>query len=69
MPVMDGLRFLRALREESHIDIPVIVLTCLEARSFTVEALVVGANEVLTKPVDLEVLLEKLKMMSRVGAA
>jgi len=60
MPVMDGMRFLRELREGAKLSTPVVVLTCLDSRSFAVQALVEGATDVLTKPVDIEVLLEKL---------
>jgi DNA-binding response OmpR family regulator len=60
MPVMDGLRFLEESRRESRLDMPVIVLTCMDARHIAVDALVAGASEVLTKPVSMDVLMERI---------
>ena len=61
MPIMDGLRFLRWLRTESKSETPVIVLTCLDNKAASVEALVAGANDVLIKPVDLDTLLGRVR--------
>ena len=60
MPVMDGLRFLEWLKDKARLDIPTLLLTCLDDRALFVEALVAGAADVILKPVSLEVLLEKL---------
>lgn len=67
MPVMDGLRFLRSLREGEFRNVPAIVLTCVDKRSLTLEALVAGANEVILKPASLGVLLEKIGSLSGAG--
>lgn len=63
MPVMDGLSFLRTVKEEGGAAIPTLVLTCLEERSYAVEALVAGAADVLTKPVDLDDLLRRIETL------
>lgn len=63
MPVMDGLSFLRTIKEEGSAPIPTLVLTCLEERSYAVEALVAGAADVLTKPVDLDDLLRRIEAL------
>jgi len=60
MPVMDGLRFLHALRDEAKVTTPALVLTCMDSKAFVIDALLAGAKDVLTKPVDLDVLLGKL---------
>jgi len=61
MPVMDGLRFLEWLKDKARLEIPTMLLTCLDDRALFVQALVTGAEEVILKPVGLEVLLEKLR--------
>lgn len=62
MPVMDGLEFVRELRgNEKHSSVPVIMLTAQreieDVRSFF-EA---GVDEYLTKPVNMKILVEKIK--------
>jgi CheY-like chemotaxis protein len=61
MPLMDGLRFLRRLREGEHRAVPAIVLTCVDSRTLALEALVAGANEVLLKPASLDLIGEKVE--------
>ena len=61
MPVMDGLRFLEWLKEKARLEIPTLLLTCLDDRALFVQALVAGAEEVILKPVGLDVLLGKLR--------
>jgi len=60
MPVMDGLRFLHWLKNEAKLNIPTLVLTCLDGRSIAVDALVAGASDVLIKPITLEALVDKI---------
>lgn len=61
MPVMDGLSFLRALKEAGGAPIPTLVHTALEARSCVVDALVAGAGDVLAKPAPLEEILKRIE--------
>lgn len=63
MPVMDGLRFLEWLKEKARLEIPTLLLTCIDDRALFVEALVAGAEEVILKPVGLDILLEKLRLI------
>ena len=63
MPVMDGIRFLHWLKDEAKSTIPALVLTCLDGRSFVVDALVAGASDVLIKPVTLETLVNKISAL------
>ncbi len=60
MPVMDGLKLLLWLKEKSKVQIPTLLLTCLDDRALFVDGLVAGAADVILKPVGLDVLLEKL---------
>ncbi|RMD87310.1 MAG: response regulator [Alphaproteobacteria bacterium] len=53
MPGMDGAAFIRRLREHpACVDVPVIVVTVYEDRSFRYEALLAGATDFLMSPVD-----------------
>lgn len=64
MPVMDGLELLRWVKEKAKLEVPSLVVTCLDARSVLVDCLVAGAADVLTKPFPLEVLLRKLSTLA-----
>lgn len=60
MPVMDGITFLRAAREEFGPDRPVVVLCTTEAAmDRIVEALEAGAQEYIMKPFDEALLQDK----------
>ena len=52
MPGMDGLGFLQAVRERGH-DLGVILVTGFGSIESAVQAMQVGADDYLTKPVDL----------------
>ena len=64
MPVMDGLRFLHWLKDDAKLSIPALVLSCLDGRSFVVDALIAGASDVLIKPVTLETLVDKISALT-----
>jgi DNA-binding response OmpR family regulator len=62
LPETDGLRFCRALRENtatSHI--PFLFLTAEEGERLATESLEAGADDFLKKPVDLELLALKIQ--------
>jgi class 3 adenylate cyclase len=62
MPEMDGLEVLEALRRtRSAAELPVIMVTSLESREDVVAALRAGANDYVTKPVDLPVVLARME--------
>ena len=53
MPQMDGAEFIRRFRAQSQsVDIPVVVITVYEERSFRLRALEAGATDFLNSPVD-----------------
>jgi two-component system chemotaxis response regulator CheY len=62
MPVMDGLTFLKALREDTRERQPVVVM-CTDALSMSriVETMQAGANEYIMKPFTEDIVREKLQ--------
>ena len=63
MPGMDGLTFLKQLKQGPHKDAAVLVLTAHGTIESAVDAIREGAYDFLTKPVDivrLQILIEKL---------
>ncbi|MCR5878526.1 response regulator [Phenylobacterium sp. J367] len=66
MPGIDGLEVLRRIREEhTENQLPVIMVTAKSASEDVVEALLMGANDYITKPVDMEVAAARVEMQLR----
>ena len=62
MPVMDGLEFLKALREEPLDRQPIVVMCTMENdMERIVEAMHAGANEYIMKPFTEEIVRDKLE--------
>jgi sigma-B regulation protein RsbU (phosphoserine phosphatase) len=62
MPGMSGLEVLKFLRRiDSLIDLPIIMVTARGESEEIVEALELGANDYVTKPVDLPVVLARIR--------
>ncbi len=62
MPGLSGLETLRQLREfRSVADLPVIMVTAKDESDDVVEALELGANDYVTKPVDFAVALARIR--------
>jgi two-component system chemotaxis response regulator CheY len=62
MPVMDGLSFLKALREEPLERQPVVVMCTTENdMARIVEAMQAGANEYIMKPFTEDIVRDKLE--------
>ncbi len=62
MPGMDGMEVLSRLREHhSRMNLPVIMTTARDDSSSIVEALNLGANDYVTKPIDLPVLVARMQ--------
>lgn len=66
MPGITGLDVLRAVREtRSPLDLPVIMVTAKDESADIVEALELGANDYVTKPIDFPVVLARVQMQLR----
>jgi two-component system chemotaxis response regulator CheY len=64
MPVMNGLDFVSALRERRDCDrVKVIMVTSESDPRQIYEALKAGADEYAMKPIDREILADKLQLM------
>jgi DNA-binding response OmpR family regulator len=66
LPHIDGLAVARQLRERSN-QTPILMLTARDTIPDIVEGLNVGADDYLTKPFSFEVLLARLRAVSRRG--
>jgi DNA-binding response OmpR family regulator len=67
LPGMDGLAVARRLRERGN-QTPVLMLTARDTAADIVNGLDSGADDYLTKPFSLEILLARLRAVSRRGA-
>lgn len=66
LPKIDGLTVARRLRERSN-QTPILMLTARDTIPDIVKGLDVGADDYLTKPFSFEVLLARLRAVSRRG--
>jgi len=64
MPGIDGFEVTRQLRAHRH-EIPILMLTARDAASDIVKGLDAGADDYLTKPFSLKVLLARLRALAR----
>src|SRR6516162_2122049 len=62
MPGMNGLEVLKFLRRvDSLLDLPIIMVTARGESEDIVEALELGANDYLTKPLDFPIVLARIR--------
>ena len=66
MPEMDGVTCTKKIREIS--DVPIIMLTAKNQDEDEIEGLEVGANDFITKPFNLEVLLLRIKKLVKIDS-
>jgi DNA-binding response OmpR family regulator len=67
LPGMDGMALARRLRQ-NHNQTPVLMLTARDAPADIVKGLDSGADDYLTKPFSIDILLARLRAVSRRGA-
>lgn len=67
MPGIDGIELTRRLRAAGH-QVPILMLTARDAATDIVRGLDAGADDYLTKPFSLKVLLARLRAISRRAA-
>ena len=66
MPVMNGFEFVEKIRENSETQgIPVIMVTTLSQKGDRLKAVEVGANDFITKPIDIVELRVRTESMLR----
>jgi len=64
MPVMDGVELIRRLHDDpATATLPVVAITADATEQAERQAREAGAMDVITKPIDLPALLERLKML------
>jgi CheY-like chemotaxis protein len=63
MPLMDGVCFIRWLREENNNNAPVLIMSGAAGGGMADELKSNGATDVLHKPVDLETLLQQVNRL------
>ena len=64
MPVMDGYQAMREIRAQRSLrEVPIIALTARAMPEEQEKCMAAGANDYLTKPVDIERLLTLLRVM------
>ncbi len=64
MPVMDGLKLIRLIREEESLqDMPIVVITTEGGQEDRERAMALGANEYVTKPVQANQLLRLVRSL------
>lgn len=62
MPEMDGFEVLRVLRQRrTKLELPVLMVTARTESADIIKALELGANDYITKPIDLPVALARIK--------
>jgi DNA-binding response OmpR family regulator len=64
LPRMDGLTVLKRLRD-ARLNTPVIIVSARDAAPDIVKGLDTGADDYLTKPFELEILLARVRAVSR----
>ena len=69
MPVMDGLKLIRLIRDEETLkQVPIVVVTTEGADEDRERAMALGANEYLTKPIQANRVLTVVKDLLKAGA-
>ncbi len=68
LPRMDGLTVLKRLRD-TRLNTPVIIVSARDAGPDIVQGLDTGADDYLTKPFELDILLARVRAVSRRGTA
>jgi two-component system alkaline phosphatase synthesis response regulator PhoP len=63
MPVLDGISFLRWLRNERKLETQVLVLTARVKSDIKTKTEALGVSDIVFKPVEPEKLVEKVKKM------
>lgn len=64
MPEIDGYEMLKRIKEKGHlVETPVIFLTSNNDKTHVVKAVAGGARDYVVKPIDEDVLMEKVRLL------
>lgn len=67
MPGLNGLDLCRHLKnDEKTMSIPIVIVTALHEKEDRIKAIEAGADDFLSKPVDMDILFAKVKSLLRV---
>ena len=62
MPIMDGLKLVKRIRsDETHKDVPIIIITTEGSTEDRQRAMALGANAYITKPIQAPQVIAKVK--------
>jgi two-component system chemotaxis response regulator CheY len=62
MPIMDGLKLVKRIRsDETHKNVPIIIITTEGSQEDRSRALALGANAYITKPIQAPQVIAKVK--------
>ena len=64
MPVMNGYEAIETIREELKLDIPIIAVTAKAMKEDREKAIGLGANDFVSKPIDIKALVKIIKVWS-----
>jgi two-component system, chemotaxis family, chemotaxis protein CheY len=68
MPVMDGLKLVSMVRkDDSHKDIPIVIITTEGAQEDRQRALSLGANAYITKPIQAPQVIDTVKELLKMS--
>src|SRR5688572_1017468 len=68
MPIMDGLKLVSMVRkDQTHKDIPIVIITTEGAQEDRERALALGANAYITKPIQAPQVIETVKELLKLG--
>ena len=61
MPIMNGIKATRIIREKGFVDIPIIFLSAVNDRQIVIQCKEVGATEYILKPIQPIYLKERIR--------
>lgn len=68
MPIVSGLEVAKFIRDEMKLDIPIVMLSRNNTEMIRQEALQIGVNDYLSKPIEPDMLLLELKKYTGIAA-
>ena len=70
MPILDGLKLIKRLRaDESYRDVPIIIITTEGAEEDRQRALALGATAYITKPIQAQQVIQRVREILQLEAA